>query len=287
MEIASHGHTSTNSLPDHRQPASEHHPLLYESAGAGDPLILVPGGLSGWTSWIPFVEHLSRRHRVIRVQLRSVELAEAGTPFPPGYGTLTEREALRATVDELEIDRFDLVGWSYGGHVALAFALEYPERVRSLTVIEPPAVWILQGTGHAVDALTAHEAFDRSMAGKEITIDDLKAFLVRAGFGAAGDDVESLPSWPAWVRNRQVISTNGTIWEYPGSIERLHRLPAPVLAVRGTDTTADFVAIVDDLVALAPEASLLELPGGHACHIQNKDRFLEALDAHLAGRSIR
>jgi pimeloyl-ACP methyl ester carboxylesterase len=120
--------------------------LLHEVKGQGEPIVLVPGGLSGWLWWIPNAERLSTDRIVVRVQLRSVELAEAGEPFPTNYGTLTEREALRATVDELGLDSFDLAGWSYGGHVSLAFALEYPERVRTLTVIEPPAVWILRET---------------------------------------------------------------------------------------------------------------------------------------------
>ncbi len=47
---------------------------------------------------------------VVRVQLRSVELAEAGEPYPADYGTMTEREALLATVDELGLDSFDLAG---------------------------------------------------------------------------------------------------------------------------------------------------------------------------------
>jgi pimeloyl-ACP methyl ester carboxylesterase len=159
--------------------------LLHEVKGQGEPIVLVPGGLSGWLSWIPNAERLSADRMVVRVQLRSVELAEAGEPFPTNYGTLTEREALRATVDELGLDSFDLAGWSYGGHVSLAFALEYPERVRTLTVIEPPAVWILRETGHAPSHLAKCEAFDRSTAGREITIGDLKGFLVRAPVSAS------------------------------------------------------------------------------------------------------
>lgn len=111
--------------------------LLHEVKGQGEPIVLAPGGLSGWPSWIPFAEQLSAERAVIRIQLRSVELAEAGEPYPTGYGTLTEREALLATVNEFGLDSFDLAGWSYGGHVALAFALEHPERVRTLTLIEP------------------------------------------------------------------------------------------------------------------------------------------------------
>ena len=126
-----------------------HEPLLHEVTGQGKPIVLVPGILSGWLSWIPFAERLSKERNVIRVQLRSIELAEAGEPFPDDYGTCTEREAPLATVDGLGLDSFDLAGWSYGGHVALAFALEYLERVRTLTLIEPEASWILRKTGHA------------------------------------------------------------------------------------------------------------------------------------------
>ena len=254
----------------------ESSPLLHEVTGEGEPIVLVPGGLSGWLSWIPFVEPLARDRRVVRVQLRSVELAEAGTPYPPAYGTPTEREALRATVDRLGLDRFDLVGWSYGGHCSLAFTLEYPQRVRTLTVIEPPAIWILRETGHAAEVLGRSEAYDRSVAGRRLTIDDLKAFLLRAGLAKPGDDVEALPGWPVWARNRQAISVNGTLWDYTDSLDRLRALDVPVLAVKGTETTADLAAIVDDLAATVPHGRVLELPGGHACHMQNTGRFLAA-----------
>jgi pimeloyl-ACP methyl ester carboxylesterase len=262
------------------------HPLLSDVAGHGDPIVLVPGGVSGWLSWIPHAARLSEHRMAVRVQLRSVELAEAGEPYPSDYGTLTEREALRATVDALRLDRFDLAGWSYGAHVALAFTLAYPERVRTLTIIEPPAVWVSRESGHSSPELAASERFDRSMAGRTITVDDLKGFLVRAGFGQPGDDFEAMPSWATWVRNRQVVSANHTIWDYTDSLDRLRVLDVPVLAVKGTQTTADLAAIVDDIVTAVPDATLLELPGDHACHLQNFDRFLDELEAHLRERAV-
>lgn len=261
----------------------ESYPLLHEVKGEGGPVVLVPGGLSGWLSWIPFVEPLAKDRQVVRVQLRSIEITEAGAPYPPGYGTLTEREALRATADALGLERFDLVGWSYGGHVALAFALEYPQRVHTLTVIEPAALWILREQGYSSEGLRQAEAFDRSLAGKRITVNDLKEFLVVAGLSEPGQEVEALPSWPVWVRNRQVMSTFGTIWDYTDSLERLRSLDVPVLGVKGAETADYAAAVVDRLVATAPNGRLLTLPGGHACHIQNKDRFLIELAVHMAG----
>jgi pimeloyl-ACP methyl ester carboxylesterase len=259
-----------------------HEALLHEVQGRGEPITLVPGGLSGWLSWMPFVEPLAKDRLVVRVQVRSVELAAAGRAYPPDYGTPTEREALLATVDQLGLDRFDLVGWSYGGHVALAFALEHPLRVRTLTVIEPAAVWILRAMGYDPDALRQSEAFDRSLAGKAITIGDLKGFLVRAGLGNPGDDFESLPSWPVWVRNRQVLSMIGTIWDYTDSLERLRALEVPVLAVRGTEATDLDAAMTNQLAATVPHGRLLVLPGGHASHLQNTDRFRAELARHIA-----
>jgi pimeloyl-ACP methyl ester carboxylesterase len=272
-----------NTMNDRREIAVESSALLYEAEGAGEPIVLVPGGLTGWLSWIPFVAPLARDRRVIRVQLRSVELAEAGRGVPADYSTLTEREGLRATLDALGLRSVDLAGWSFGGHVALAFALEYPQRVRTLTVIEPPAEWILRETGGAPEAVARAEALDRSFAGRAITVDDLKLFLVRAGFGGAGDDFASRPQWPSWVSHRQALSANQAVWDYDDSLDRLRRLDVPILAVKSTATTEDLETIVDDIVALAPRARLLVLPGDHACHLENPKEFLAELRTHTAG----
>jgi pimeloyl-ACP methyl ester carboxylesterase len=254
--------------------------LLHEVTGSGEPIVLVPGGLSGWLSWIPHAERLSATRQVVRVQLRSVELAEAGKPYPQDYGIVSEREALRAAVDDLGLTSFDLAGWSHGGQVALAFALEYPQRVRTLTLVEPAAFWVLQESGGYTGMLSRTEAKDRSTSGRDISSDDLKDFLARAGFGQPGDDFESIPSWPVWLRNRQVLSIIGTLWDYSDSLDRLRALDVPVLGVKGTDTSEDMIAIVDEVVANAPRSRVLELPGGHACHIENLDRFLEELIEH-------
>jgi pimeloyl-ACP methyl ester carboxylesterase len=260
-------------------------PLLYEVTGRGDPVVLVPGALTGWLSWIAHAKRLANRHRVIRVQGRSVELVEAGKPIPETYGVLTERDALLATVDHLSLNRFDLVGWSLGGTTALAFALAHQERIRTLTLIEPAAFWVLQLTGVDTAQFADVETEDRALKGKEVTIDDLKAFLVRAGLGDT--DFESHPRWPVMVRNRQALSICGAEWDYSDSLERLRALDVPMLAVKGSDTAEILSASVDAIVATVPNATLLELPGGHACHLENSDRFLEALEAHLAGNAVR
>ena len=257
-------------------------PLLHEVTGTGDPIVLMPGSLSGWLQWVDHGKRLAERHTVVRAQIRSVELVEACEPFPDDYSVAMERDALLATVDTLGLDRFDLAGWSAGGSIVLAFALAYPERVRTLTLLEPAAAWVLRETGHMTDEYREIEAVDRSLAGREITVDDLRAMLVRAGLGTDQAAFEAHPRWPVWVRNRQMLSLFATEWDHTESIDRLRSLDAPILAVKGTDTAGYLAAIVDDIVANAPNATLLELPGGHACHLENFDRFLDELEAHIA-----
>lgn len=51
--------------------------MNFEVSGDGDtPIVLVPGGLSGWVSWKPHAEILSKDFKVIRVQLLNMAAAE-------------------------------------------------------------------------------------------------------------------------------------------------------------------------------------------------------------------
>ena len=67
--------------------------------------------------------------------------------MPRGYDLTTESAAIVRALDRQGIEGIDLVGWSYGGAIALDVALDDPGRVRTLTLIEPAAFWILRGAG--------------------------------------------------------------------------------------------------------------------------------------------
>lgn len=256
--------------------------LQYESTGEGAPLVLVPGGLTGWLSWIPHAERLSASRRVIRVQPIHNELGSNGVPGDPTYTAETERESLRLTLDALGIERADFAGWSGGGRALLEFSLEHPERMRSLTLIEPAAYWILEQTGEAGSEVDDANAFIRELAGREITADDLARFLVLAGFAATTDEAKANPSWDRWMTHRMALSWQSKGLDRSGrSVEELSSISCPVLLVKGSDTTDWEKRVVDALGRKIAGARVVELPGDHASHIQSIDRFLEELEAHL------
>ncbi len=252
--------------------------MLSIASGKGDPVILVPGGLTGWVSWEPHAKSLSMRRRVIRVQLLSVQLGLEGLDLPGDYSVKTESRALAATLDELEYAApVDIVGWSYGALIALDFALDFPDRVRTLTLIEPPALWILR-EAHRLDADTERTMeFFASMKG-DITEDQLASFLSFAGFLKPGQSARDLPQWNVWTGFRQSLRNNPAVVVHRDDLARLSRLTARTLLVKGTGSASFLHQIIEELRKALPRARLVELPSGHAPHIVSMDRFLTELE---------
>lgn len=256
--------------------------LTYDIAGEGDRLVLVPGGLTGWVSWIPHQERLSGHHQVIRVQPIHNELGSAGKPGDPSYTAEVERESLRLTLDELGIGEADFAGWSAGGKALIEFTLAYPARVRSLALVEPAAYWILKELGQTDSRLDESYEFLYGLAGREVTEDDLARFLGFGGFVEDPAQVRSHPYWDRWVSHRMALSwLSEEVFRSGRSVKDLSLITCPVLLVKGTVTEPWEKRVVDILGVYLPNARVVELEGDHAAHIQSIDRFLEELEAHL------
>jgi pimeloyl-ACP methyl ester carboxylesterase len=259
--------------------------LTYEESGEGEPLVLYPGGLTGWLSWIPHAERLQDAYRVIRMQPIHNELGTAGQPGDPGYSIVTERESLRLTLDAMQLDRVDVAAWSSGGRGMIEFAIEYPQRVRTMTLVEPATGWVLAAMGEPDDA---EESFLSDHAGHRLTEDDLADFLVLAGFADSTDAARVHPGWASWLEHRQALSWQSMALARPNrSLEDLALVGAPTLLVKGTDSAPAARRAVDILGDLLPNAVVLELPGDHAAHIVSIDRFLDEMRSHIEAAGPR
>jgi pimeloyl-ACP methyl ester carboxylesterase len=260
--------------------------LQYDARGEGESIVLVPGGLTGWVSWIPHQERLTGRYRVIRVQPIHNELGSAGHPGQPGYTAEVEREALRMTLDELGLERPHLAGWSAGGQALLEFAMEYPARIRTLALVEPAAYWLLERLGESDPDVERMNALILALAGKEVTEDDLATFLALGGLAPSQEEARGHPYWERAVPHRMTLSwLSADLLGSRRSIEELANIRCAVLLVKGSVTTAAEQRVVDILGERLPNATVLELPGDHSSHIQSIDAFLEAFERHLAAGS--
>ena len=255
--------------------------LEYDFAGAGEPpLVLLPGGLTGWQSWLPLVPALSGDRCVVRIQLICNAEGLAGRPGDPSYDAEIERESIEITLEQAGVSEMHLVGWSNGGRVALDFALAHPHRVLSLTLIEPAAYWLA-----AEEDATAREfhQYLTGCAGRELTDDDLREFLVRAGLGSEETDFTALPQWEFWSSCRQSLSWGGERMTASAAagIEGFQQLETPTLVVRGRSTSPWLSGVAGRLAAEMSKAELVELDGGHACILERPHEFVAALRSHV------
>ena len=255
--------------------------LLYKITGEGKPLVLVPGGLTGWASWDPFVPLLSKNKKVIQVQLLNVQYGLENRPLPEDYSPRLESKALRGALSSARVDeKADFVGWSYGALVLLDYALNHPEKVRTLTLIEPPALWIIRNDIDTDPQLVKVKGFLSAAPGPDETITDkdLEQFLVFAGFSKPGEAVTNLPQWNAWRNFKQSLRCNRAVLNHNDNAERLRRFQVPVLLVKGTGSAYFLHRIIDACEKAFPDSRVVEFPGGHAPHIVSGDQFLEAMD---------
>jgi pimeloyl-ACP methyl ester carboxylesterase len=256
--------------------------LEHDIAGEGDPLILVPGGLTGWVSWIPHQDHLSTRRRVIRVQPIHNELGSAGKPGDPGYTRQIERESLRLTLDELDIEQGDFAGWSGGGKALIDFTVAHGDRVRSLTLVEPAAYWILEKLGEMSSELDEFIRYLYSFSGQAVTEDNLAVFLSKAGFVVDSSQARDHPYWERAMPHMATLSwLSESLMSSDAAIEDLSRIECPTLLTKGTTTEPWEKRVVDLLGEYLPNSGVVELQGGHAHHIESIDPFLEELEKHL------
>ncbi|WPP49052.1 alpha/beta fold hydrolase [Catalinimonas niigatensis] len=247
--------------------------------GEGSPLLLVPGGLTGWIGWEPFVNiFTARQKKVIRVQLINVAYGFDNQSLPSDYSVELEGQALAAAMDSLGYDTpIDAVGWSFGALVLLDYALNHPERIRTMTLIEPPAFWVLRERKLIDDKIQQTINFHHQFRGN-ITEDMLAAFLRDAGVLREGQSAQEHPMWPQWITYRQALQNLPAIYTQRDDLKRLQNFQVPVMLVKGGGSSPNLHLIIDELAAHMPNANLIEMPGGHLPHIVSMDSFLTALE---------
>jgi pimeloyl-ACP methyl ester carboxylesterase len=249
-------------------------------SGSGKPIVLVPGGLTGWLSWKPFAERLAATNRVIRTQLLAVQWGLEDRKLPDGYEVMTEVEALRNALDDLGIESADFAAWSYGAETTLSFAIHNPERVRTLTLIEPPAIWVIRSREELGEALENEREDIRELGPGEISAEQLVWFTHFAGFVPRDVDPRTLPQWPAWYEHRNSLRTQDVVFRHEDDIELVRAFDKPVLLFKGIGSSDWLHEIVDIFAEEFPNVKLVTLEGGHAPHLGEPDRFMEEFAKH-------
>ncbi len=232
----------------------------FEASGSGPTVVLVPGSCSTGAAWRPVIAAWEGRFRCVTTSL----LGYGGTAerrTDGDVGMAHETDAIDAVIRQAGGD-VHLVGHSFGGLVALTAALRGHARVRSLAIVEAPALELLPAMGeHAFyDAFRAmtqvyFAAFDGGAPDAIATMVDF--------YGGTG----TWASWPQRVRAYAEQTTHvnvrdwATAFGFPLSPALLSAVDIPVTVMTGTSSHPAAQRANELLSRCLPRATFVVVPG--------------------------
>jgi len=254
--------------------------LEYVDEGTGVPVVFSHGGGSDLRYWEPQRKTFAERSRFVAYSWRF-----HGTGSRPGdrdYSTDAHVADLTAIMRRLEVGPVHLVGFS--SSIALHAAIQEPDLVRSLTIIEPNVPWLLEGSVEGESALewwrTKRER-DRSEAGGDAERAAVLFFETVNNRGSGTFEAQAEGLRRMWLDN---AGAKPAVPERrPLTCEQLGAIKAPTLVIGGEYGMRYSAAINAALVPCIPESRLVVIPGvTHFMSYQEPDAFNELVLGFLA-----
>lgn len=257
--------------------------VQYWTGGRGTPVLFLHGfgGDARW-QWSTQAQDLVAGHAVLAPDLLwfggSVSTRAA-------YSVAYQAEVIAAWLAELQVDRVDVVGSSYGGFVALALAERCPDRVARMVLVDSPGP---QFDAAAIAALT-----------RRVEASSLEDFLVprtaskmRRLLDASYADPPFTPSFVLHdivetLYLPHVAEKRALIRQLPSDLERMgrHLSPArsPTLVLWGRDDAIFPLRLGEELTErLGPNAHFEVIDeAGHVPNLERPEAFNRSLRAFL------
>lgn len=249
---------------------------LATDRGEGPPVLCLHGNLMDRTVFRPQVEALSENYRVVALDFR------ARTEHWQGpYGIPDLVEDVLAAVDGLGMDRPVLVGMSMGGFTGLRLAVEDPDHLAGLALVdsmaEPHTDAEREQYGGMADELRNADAIPRSLA-------EAAAHFV---FGPS--TFERQPELPErWIDrwstyHPQAVYHEVYSWvERPGVAHRLDELSVPTLVLHGEEDQSIEPERAAPVAEAAPDGRMVTVPeAGHTPTVERPEPTTAALRTFL------
>jgi pimeloyl-ACP methyl ester carboxylesterase len=253
--------------------------IHYLQIGAGPDLVMVHGLGSSLAQWnLSIAPALARRRRVTTYDMRG----HGWSDMPKtGYALSSMVSDLASLLDVVGISAAAIVGHSFGGGVALAFALRHPSRVRALVLADaaiPSLARLAEGCYQSrAGRIVTEVRGDRSLP---IPEDADSAFMLISELVSSPKDIKALrrevgaffiPFGPwsraggAAKRWRKLVSETSAMVELAKeqlASEDVRRLEIPVLLFYGE--LSRYMPVCETLSRLLPRCRTVLAPGaGH------------------------
>jgi pimeloyl-ACP methyl ester carboxylesterase len=260
--------------------------LEYEVRGAGEPVLLIDMLIAD--CFVPLLAEpaLADRYQLIHYHKRGWV---GSTHTPPPVSFADHAADAGALLEQLGVRRAHIAGHSTGASIAAQLALDHPEKVHTLALLEPTLVSLPRGGAFVKAAgpvFEAYESGDHSGA---------FAMFVSAASGLDWEECRALleDRIPGVVT--QSIKDADTFFgvelpaltEWTFGPEQAAAIRRPVLSVIGADTQPLWVEIAEFLRSSLPHVEERTIDRvGHLLQIQRPEPVAQALAEFLTRNSI-
>jgi pimeloyl-ACP methyl ester carboxylesterase len=261
--------------------------LEYEVVGVGEPVVLIHGAFIA-EAFAPLCAEpaVASRYRLVRYHRRGYA---GSAPVPAPFSIAQQAADCRALLQYLGVERAHVVGHSSGGAIALQLALDAPEVVHSLVLLEPGLLDVPSGP---LFAEAVEPAFRMYQAGDKEGATDA---MLRVAIGPAYRGFLDALMPGAYA---QVLADADTVFavESPSlgawrfTREDARRIGQPVLAVLGSESARDWAGwpeVQARVLEWLPQAEPFVLAGAnHALQEMDPRGVAEALAAFFARHPV-
>lgn len=283
-------HGQPNSLEYHAQGAGVS--LFVREVGLGRPLVVLHGGPGAEHDYLlPAFSLLADEFRLCFYDQRGG--GRSPVPRPNKIGWRDHVDDLEALRRYWQRERLTLVGYSWGGLLALLYATEYPERTEALVLIAPAVGWgdYQREFKDELARRSKSEGIVRLRAELEssgLEAIDPEAYRRRlfelsvAGYYRDPTTARDAPMFTVQLQAQQATwsSLRG---HGPELRRKLKTLSAPTLILHGVHDPIP-LRWAEELATVIPRARLLVLQAsGHLPHIEEADLTLSAVRRFLRG----
>ncbi len=254
--------------------------IYYETAGAGQPLIMIHAGVADSRQWDAEFSYFAQRMRVVRYDLRGY-----GESVPVD-GEFSHMGDLIALLAHLELHQpLVIMGCSMGGGLAMDFTLMHPARVRALIMVDSGPSGLELEVEIPAKFAEAEQAYE---AGDLDRVAELETQIWFDGTNRLPGQVNQAMRALAYAMNRHALSLDaqGLGKRLPDAqtpaAERLAELNLPVLVIVGAQDTPYMLAAADHMLKHIRSARKVIIEdAAHLPNMDHPDEFQRVVTAFL------
>lgn len=247
------------------------------SGAANAPLLAFIHGLGlNRHIWERFVSRFEPRYRVLNYDLYG-HGESAAAPVKPSVSLYSEQ--LIGLLDELGIERCAAVGFSLGGMINRRMAIDHPERISALAILNSP-----HERGAEAQALVEQRALDSAGGGPGATLDATIERWFTPQFRAAHDDyIQQVRGWVlANDAHNYALAREVLAFGVPELIRPQPPIAKPALVMTSENDSGSTPAMSQAIASEIEGAEVIIVPGlKHMGLAENPGFFINALAEFL------